>query len=252
MQKQRFYKNAFSFKIHPHVRSSNFPKPKPYFMKAILALYRLWVVSICLFLISFANASTDSIGSGNLGSPGSWVDDSPPAINSFSPASGPVGTLVTITGTNLNSPTAFTIGGVSAIAVSNDGTSLVGMVMPAAQTGAVSVTTAGGTTAAVGNFTVSPTPFPSVQQGDKLVGSGAVGNALQGYSISVSADGNTALVGGYLDNGGAGAAWVYTRSGGIWTQQGNKLVGIDAEEYSGQGWSVSFECRRQYRPCGRS
>jgi hypothetical protein len=66
------------------------------------------------------------------------------------------------------------------------------------------------------------------QQRSKLVGSGAVGNALQGFSVSLSADGNTAIVGGYFDDGSAGAAWVWTRSGGVWTQQGPKLVGSGA------------------------
>src|SRR5580704_5712534 len=63
------------------------------------------------------------------------------------------------------------------------------------------------------------------QQGPKLVGTGAVGNASQGISVALSGDGNTAIVGGFNDNGGLGAAWVYTRSGGVWTQQGGKLVG---------------------------
>jgi hypothetical protein len=35
------------------------------------------------------------------------------------------------------------------------------------------------------------------QQGPKLFGNDAVGNAYQGNSVSLSADGNTALVGGY-------------------------------------------------------
>src|SRR5262249_55743040 len=61
-----------------------------------------------------------------------------------------------------------------------------------------------------------------VQQGPKLVGSGAVGNAQQGFSLAVSADGTTAIVGGRSDNSGAGAAWVFTLSGGTWSQQGNK------------------------------
>ena len=30
------------------------------------------------------------------------------------------------------------------------------------------------------------------------------------------------------DNANTGAAWVYTRSGGVWTQQGGKLVGTGA------------------------
>jgi len=55
----------------------------------------------------------------------------------------------------------------------------------------------------------------------------------------VSADGNTPLVGGLTDNGGAGAAWVYTRSGGVWSQQGAKLVGMDAVGAAQQGISVA-------------
>jgi lipocalin len=67
------------------------------------------------------------------------------------------------------------------------------------------------------------------QQGNELVGSGAVGPLVsQGYSVSLSSDGNTAIVGGPQDNSNAGAAWVYTRSGGVWTQQGSKLVGTGA------------------------
>jgi hypothetical protein len=67
------------------------------------------------------------------------------------------------------------------------------------------------------------------QQGPKLVGTGAAGNANQGWSVAISGDGNTAIVGGRSDNSNAGAAWVYTRSnGGIWTQQGSKLVGTGA------------------------
>src|SRR5450759_1100915 len=78
------------------------------------------------------------------------------------------------------------------------------------------------------------------QQGPKLVGSGAVGNAVQGQSVSLSADGNTAIVGGFSDNSDAGAAWVWTRSGGVWTQQGTKLVGSGATADARQGASVSL------------
>jgi hypothetical protein len=78
------------------------------------------------------------------------------------------------------------------------------------------------------------------QQGSKLVGSGAVGAAEQGYSVAVSADGNTAIVGGFGDNSYAGAAWVYTRAAGIWNQQGGKLVGTDAIGNAQQGFSVAL------------
>jgi len=78
------------------------------------------------------------------------------------------------------------------------------------------------------------------QQGTKLVGAGAVGSAYQGSSVSVSANGNTAIVGGYGDNGGAGASWVFTRSGVVWTQEGTKLIGSGASGNAQQGYSVSL------------
>jgi FG-GAP-like repeat len=78
------------------------------------------------------------------------------------------------------------------------------------------------------------------QQGDKLVGSGAVGQATQGYAVALSADGNAAIVGGNNDDGGVGAAWVFTRSNGVWTQQGDKLVGAGGVEPALQGRSVAL------------
>ena len=53
------------------------------------------------------------------------------------------------------------------------------------------------------------------QQGNKLVGTGAIGAAQQGSSVTLSSDGSTAIVGGPGDNNGQGAAWVYARSGGV-------------------------------------
>jgi antibiotic biosynthesis monooxygenase (ABM) superfamily enzyme len=78
------------------------------------------------------------------------------------------------------------------------------------------------------------------QQGNKLVGTGATGPAVRGYSVSLSGDGNTAIVGGVDDNGNIGAAWVYTRSGGLWTQQESKLVGTGATGPAAQGFSVAL------------
>jgi FG-GAP repeat len=78
------------------------------------------------------------------------------------------------------------------------------------------------------------------QQGKKLVGTGAVGKARQGMSVALSSDGNTAIVGGWSDNSKTGAAWVFTRNGGVWTQQGKKLVGSDAVGSARQGMSVAL------------
>ncbi len=78
------------------------------------------------------------------------------------------------------------------------------------------------------------------QQGNKLVGTGGVGATQQGVSVAISGDGNTAIVGGSSDNSSTGAAWVYTRSAGVWTQQGNKLVGTGAVGNGQQGWSLGI------------
>lgn len=163
-----------------------------------------------------------------------------PAITSFSPASGPVGTLVAITGTSLSSPTAFTIGGATAIVISNTGTQLVGMVMPGAVTGAISLTTAGGT-ATGSNFTVTSAIYPNVQQGLKLVGTGGstASNQEQGTSVALSADGNTAIVGAQGDD--QGGSWIYVRSGGVWAQQGSKLMGIGASDDEGGSVAISAD-----------
>jgi hypothetical protein len=162
-----------------------------------------------------------------------------PTITSFSPSSGSVGTLVTIQGSNLNSPTAFSIGGVPAIIVSNTGTTLVGMVMPGATSNSISISTSGGSVSSNINFTVKSTLYPYYQQGNKLVGIGAV-DSRQGASVSISADGNTAIVGGIFDNSSTGAVWIYTRNGGAWSQQGIKLVGTGAVGAAQQGTSVSI------------
>jgi hypothetical protein len=80
--------------------------------------------------------------------------------------------------------------------------------------------------------------FTSVQQGPKLTPSDEVVNGFDaglvggfGESVSLSADGNTALIGDPNDTsvGGvgifaAGAVWVFTRSGSAWAQEGRKLI----------------------------
>ena len=67
------------------------------------------------------------------------------------------------------------------------------------------------------------------QQGAKLVGTGAIGGSSQGHSVSLSSDGNTAIIGGSNDdNNAVGAVWIWTRSGSVWSQQGSKLVGTGA------------------------
>jgi len=72
------------------------------------------------------------------------------------------------------------------------------------------------------------------QQGNKLLaGAGEeVGKGSFGAAAALSGDGNTALVGALNDNTRVGAAFVFTRSGATWSQQGSKLI-PEAGEVSG-------------------
>lgn len=79
-----------------------------------------------------------------------------PVITTFSPASGPVGTPVTITGTGFTGATKVTFGGVkvASFTVNSAGTQITTTVPTGAVTGKIAVTTAGGT-ASKGTFTVN-------------------------------------------------------------------------------------------------
>jgi hypothetical protein len=163
-----------------------------------------------------------------------------PVISSITPVTGTVGTLVTISGTDLNNPTSLTIGGANAIPVKNDGTTLVAMVMPGAITGSAVITTAGGTATSTDQFVLQKSGSTFTQQNSKLLASDKTGFPRQGNGVALSADGNTAVVGGPSDNSNTGAIWIYTRSGGIWSQQGAKLVGTGATGAAQQGYSVAI------------
>jgi hypothetical protein len=78
------------------------------------------------------------------------------------------------------------------------------------------------------------------QQGPKLAGTGGSKYAGQGWSVALSGDGNTAIIGGPFDGDETGAIWVWTRSGGIWSQQGHKLFGSGAAGKPEFGASVSL------------
>jgi hypothetical protein len=79
-----------------------------------------------------------------------------------------------------------------------------------------------------------------LQEGSKLFASDATAGAGQGWAVSLSADGNTALVGAPTDSSYTGAAWIYTRTNGNWVQVGRKLVGTGGVGAAKQGWSVAL------------
>jgi FG-GAP repeat len=67
---------------------------------------------------------------------------------------------------------------------------------------------------------------PLLQLGEKLTAAATGDSSLAGFGadVAISADGNTAIVGAPGDDGGRGAAWVFTREGSTWTQQSEKLT----------------------------
>ena len=104
---------------------------------------------------------------GNCGAVGSYTDSSgdtqamaasenaTPTITSFTPTSGPIGTKVTIRGTNLSDATKVTFNGSVATTSSDTATKIVVHVPTGATTGKIKVKTPGGTAKSATKFTVT-------------------------------------------------------------------------------------------------
>ena len=85
-----------------------------------------------------------------------------PTITSFTPTSGPVGTSVVITGTNLTGTSAVRFNGLSATFSAVTATSVTAVVPTGATTGKVSLTTPGGIATSTADFTVTTAPIARV------------------------------------------------------------------------------------------
>ncbi len=100
-----------------------------------------------------------------------------PTITTFTPTAGPVGTSVTITGTNLTGATSVKFNGVSATITSNTATQIVTKVPTGATTGPITVTTPSATATSATNFTVTGPPHArtiSLRLRDSLIARGTV------------------------------------------------------------------------------
>jgi FG-GAP repeat len=77
-------------------------------------------------------------------------------------------------------------------------------------------------------------------RGPELRGAGAIGASHFGRSVSLSSDGDTALITGPWDDHESGSVWVFTRSGDTWTQQGPKLLSGEAASSEQFGRSAAL------------
>jgi hypothetical protein len=78
-----------------------------------------------------------------------------PTVKTFTPSSGPVGTVVTLTGTGLKQATKVTFNGTSASFTVNSDTQITATVPTGATTGKILVTTKGGSVFSATSFTVN-------------------------------------------------------------------------------------------------
>ena len=81
---------------------------------------------------------------------------STPTITSFSPASGPVGASVTLTGTGLTGASKVSFNGVAAKFTVNSDTKTTATVPAGATTGPITVNSSGGTVTSTQRFTAPP------------------------------------------------------------------------------------------------
>lgn len=81
-----------------------------------------------------------------------------PAITSFSPASGPVGTSVIVSGNNLDLVTSASVNGIPAVVTSQNTSAIVMTVQPGSTTGRIRFDYAAGFVESATNFTVTASP----------------------------------------------------------------------------------------------
>ncbi|MGC4021764.1 MAG: MBG domain-containing protein [Cyclobacteriaceae bacterium] len=165
-----------------------------------------------------------------------------PSIATFSPSSGPVGTLVTIYGTNLFLVTSVKFGNTDALILRKTDSEILVMVMPGTNTGLVTAKISSISTTSNSSFSITNSLLPNSQEGNGLVPNDIVGAAQLGAAISISADGKTMAVSGNKDSSNKGAVWVYAKDvNNNWVQQGGKLTGTSTTSSQGNSIALSAD-----------
>ncbi|MDP9192467.1 MAG: hypothetical protein M3P06_12275 [Acidobacteriota bacterium] len=139
----------------------------------------------------------------------------PPTIAGFSPASGPIGTTVTISGSNFFSSTFVKFNGVNSTFTIVNNSSITATVPAGATTGLIAITNFSGTTSSASNFTVTPAPDLSITK--TALSSTVPTSSPINYTLAVS-------------NVGAGAANDVTVTDTL-------PAGVTLTSVSGSGWT---------------
>ncbi|TLY19506.1 MAG: hypothetical protein E6K68_09575, partial [Nitrospirae bacterium] len=144
---------------------------------------------------------------------------SPPTLTSFTPTNGPVGTIVTITGTNFTGATAVTFTMPIGVIFSNftvtSATAIQATVPSGATTGPLSVTTPGGTATSFNAFTVTSGLSPPTVTINQAAGQGDPTSAAPITFTAVFSEPVSGFTGsGVTISGTAGGTKTVTVSGG--------------------------------------
>ena len=131
-----------------------------------------------------------------------------PTLTGFSPTSGPVGTSVTLTGTNFSGVTAVAFNGTAASYTVNSATQIVATVPTGATSGTIKVTTSGGSTTSSATYTVTAATVPAPTLSSFSPTSGVVGTSV---TITGTNFTNASAVG----FNGTGAAYTVNSATGV-------------------------------------
>lgn len=172
------------------VTATAFPVPTYQWYKDSIAIPGATATAVTFPSVALADAGafmvvvSNPLGTANSSTATLTVKPPTPVITGFSPGSGTVGSLVTLTGSGFAGATAVKFNGVSAASYIVGSATQITVTVPAgATTGRITVTTPGGTATSGSNFTVYPVPTIS----SFSPGAGSVGSRVTLYGSGFSA-----------------------------------------------------------------